>query len=115
MITNMGVFENSMDYLYRPVSYTPSRTPVDPDGKIRLVMCKDDPGYWNWIDNQGYNEGSLGLRNILAAELPDIASKVVKAADIPAAMHPGSPRITAEQRTAEMMKRFDAIQRRYRL
>ena len=27
-ITNMGVFFNSMDYLYRPVSYTPSRTKV---------------------------------------------------------------------------------------
>ena len=26
MFTNMGVFFNSMDYLYRPVSYTPSRT-----------------------------------------------------------------------------------------
>lgn len=34
--TNIGVFFNSMDYLYRPVSYTPSRTAVDSDGKVRL-------------------------------------------------------------------------------
>jgi hypothetical protein len=27
MLTNMGVFFNSMDYLYRPVSYTQSRAP----------------------------------------------------------------------------------------
>ena len=27
----MGVFWNSMDYLYRPVRYTPTRTAVDSD------------------------------------------------------------------------------------
>jgi hypothetical protein len=26
MLTNMGLFQNSMDYLYRPVSYSPART-----------------------------------------------------------------------------------------
>ena len=38
MVSNNGVFFNSMDYLYRPVSYTPSRTKVDSDGKVRLIF-----------------------------------------------------------------------------
>ena len=29
MLSMMGAFFNSMDYLYRPVSYTPARTAVD--------------------------------------------------------------------------------------
>jgi hypothetical protein len=52
MLSNMGVLFNSMDYLYRPVSYTPARTKVDADGKIRLVLSHDDPGYHNWLDTQ---------------------------------------------------------------
>ena len=115
MITTLGIFGNSLDYLYRNVSYTPSRTKVDPDGKIRLVMCRDDPGYWNWIDNQGYIEGWLVFRNILQSELPDVATKVVKTADVPRHLHPGSHKITAEERTGQLLERFHAMQRWYRL
>src|SRR5262249_49690025 len=50
MLTNMGAFWNSMDYVYRPVSYTPSRATVDGDGHVRLVMTHSDTGYHNWID-----------------------------------------------------------------
>lgn len=39
-----GVFVGSMDFLYRPVSYTPARTAVDSDGVVRLVLAHDDPG-----------------------------------------------------------------------
>jgi hypothetical protein len=35
MFTNMGTFWNSMDYLYRPVSYTPSRAAVDSDNRVQ--------------------------------------------------------------------------------
>ncbi len=115
MITCMGVFSNSMDYLYRPISYTPSRTTVDPDGKVRLVLTKNDPGYHNWIDNQGYTDGQLTFRNILAEELMDITPKVVKVAALASAMHAGSRKVTPEERTGQMMARFDAINRRYRL
>ena len=61
MLSNNGVFFNSMDYLYRPVSYTPSRTEVDSDGKVRLILCHDDPGYHNWLDTQGFVLGQPDL------------------------------------------------------
>ena len=61
----MGVFFNSMDYLYRPVSYTPSRTKVDGDGRIRLVMAHRDPGAHNWLDTQGFARGNLTYRHML--------------------------------------------------
>ncbi|MEO6715710.1 MAG: DUF1214 domain-containing protein [Novosphingobium sp.] len=115
MITSEAVFGNSMDFLYRNISFTPSRTPVDADGKIRLVLTAQDPGYWNWIDNQGYTAGALSFRNVRAAQLPDLNTTVVKVADIAGHMHPGSRKATASDRIDQLQKRFDAILRRYKL
>jgi hypothetical protein len=115
MITSEAVFGNSMDFLYRNVSFTPSRTPVDPDGHIRLVLAAIDPGYWNWIDNQAYAAGALTFRNVRASDLPAISTRLVKRADLAAQMHPGSRKATAADRTDQLQKRFDAILRRYKL
>jgi hypothetical protein len=115
MITCEGVFGNSMDYLYRPISYTPSRTVADSDGKIRFVLTKDDPGYANWIDNQGYNAGSLTFRNIMTRAMPRLDTRVVKAADLARHMPAHSRKFSAAERNAEMHRRFDAIRRRCRI
>jgi hypothetical protein len=115
MFTNMGTFWNSMDYLYRPVSYTPSRTAVDRDGKVRLVMAHGDPGYANWIDTQGFAEGFLRHSSVLSRVSPMLDTKVVKAAALAQHLPVDTKRITAGERLAEMQRRFDAIRRRYRL
>jgi hypothetical protein len=114
-ITSEAVFGNSMDFLYRNVSYAPSRTAVDPDGRIRLVLTGQDPGYWNWIDNQGYTAGALSFRNVRANALPDITSRVVKLAELAGQMHAGSRKASEADRTAQLQRRFDAILRRYKL
>jgi hypothetical protein len=113
MITSEGLFGNSMDYLYRHVSYTPSRTAVDPDGVIRLVLTAHDPGYSNWIDNQGYMSGVLTFRNIHSRHVPDLRTRVVKAADLGRHMPKDSKRSGSEERKAELWARFNAIRRRY--
>ncbi len=115
MITSEALFGNSMDYLYRHVSYTPSRTAVDADGKIRLVLSASDPGFANWIDNQAYTSGVLTFRNVGTRHAPEFRTKVVKAADVARHMPPDSPRRTPQERTTELHERFDAIRRRYRL
>jgi hypothetical protein len=113
MLTNEGVFGYSMDYLYRHVSYTPSRTAVDADGKIRLVLTAEDPGYANWIDNQGYTAGMLTFRNVHSRSAPELKTKVVKAADLAKHMPADASRSGPEERKAELWARFDAIRRRY--
>jgi len=115
MFTNMGTFWNSMDFLYRPVSYTPSRAAVDADNRVRLVMTHADPGYHNWIDTQGFEEGYLTYRNVLSRSFPPIETKLVKLRDL--ARHlPGDSRcVTADERARQMHQRFDAIRRRYRI
>lgn len=113
MVSNNGVFFNSMDYLYRPVSYTPSRTKVDPDGKIRLILCHDDPGYHNWLDTQGFVRGNLTYRNLMSTAETTFRTQLVKRADLAKALPPESAKVTREERVAQMRARFDAIRRRY--
>lgn len=113
--TNMGQFMNSMDYLYRPVSYSPARSKVDADGRVRFVMTHRDPGYHNWIDTQGFEVGNLTHRTLLSTEEVQIDTRLVKLDDLDAAMHPTSAKCTKEERVAQMWARYHSIRRRYAL
>jgi hypothetical protein len=113
--TNMGLFMTSMDYLYRPVSYSPARSKVDGDGKVRFVLTHADPGYHNWIDTQGFAAGNLTHRTLLSTEEVHIDTRLVKLADLEAAMHPSSARCTPAERVAQMWARFHSIRRRYEM
>jgi hypothetical protein len=114
-LTNMGVFMNSMDFLYRPVSYSPARSTVDPDGQVRFVLAHDDPGYHNWIDTQQFVRGNLTYRNLLSDKETPITTRLVKRAELAEAMHPKSARCTREERAEQLRQRFHAIRRRYGL
>lgn len=115
MLTNMGVFCNSMDYLYRPVSYTPSRTAVDDDGRIRMILCHDDPSFHNWIDTQGFTRGNLTYRHMLAGRPAPLATRLVKRAALAEELPATSTLVTPEQRSAQLWARFNGIRQRYGL
>ena len=107
----MGTFWNSMDYLYRPVSYTPSRTAVDSDGRVRLVMAHEDPGCHNWIDTQGFEEGYLTYRNVQSRTFPPIETKVVRHDELgcaPAGGLPAGRRRRARRADARTLRRDPA-------
>ncbi|ORV81140.1 DUF1214 domain-containing protein [Mycolicibacterium iranicum] len=112
-LTNMGVFFNSMDFLYRPVSYTPSRTLVDDDGKVRLILAHTDPGFHNWIDTQGFERGNLTYRHMLEGSPAVLDTRVVKHSALAEVLPIDTAVVTAEERTAQMWVRFNAILRRY--
>jgi hypothetical protein len=113
MLTNMGVFFNSMDFLYRPVSYTPSRTKVDSDGKVRIIMTPDDPGYHNWMDTQGFERGNVTYRHMLEGRPVALSARLVKRAELADALPPDTATVTAAERVAQMWARFNGIRQRY--
>ena len=115
MVSNNGVFFNSMDYLYRPVSYTPSRTAVDGDGRIRLILCHRDPGYHNWLDTQQFTRGNLTYLSLLSTHAATFRTERVKVAELSAALPADSTRVSPEQRVDQLRTRFHAIRRRYPL
>jgi hypothetical protein len=115
MFTNMGAFCTSMDFLYRPVSYTPSRSKVDADGKIRLVLAHDDPGLHNWVDTQGFERGHLTYRHMLEGAPVPLATRLVKREALDKELPADTARVTPAERTAMMMERYNGILQRYKL
>ena len=115
MLTNMGAFFTSMDFLFRPVSYTPSRTVVDGDGKIRLILAHADPGFHNWIDTQRFERGNLTYRHMLDGQPAALTTRLVKHADLPNELPATTARITSDERTAQMWERFNGIHNRFPL
>lgn len=115
MLTNMGAFFTSMDYLYRQVSYTPARSRVDSDGIVRIVLTRDDPGYHNWMDTQGFTRGNVTYRHMLGGQPAVLSTRLVAREELAAALPPDTATVTPEQRTAQLWERFTGIRRRYRL
>ena len=115
MFTNQGVFFNSMDFIYRPVSYTTSRTKVDRDGKVRLIMCHDDPGYHNWLDTQGFEQGNVTYRHFLSDEPTHLRTQVIKRDQLESTLPPGTAKVTAEERVRQLWDRFNGIRQRFLL
>ncbi|WP_372809743.1 hypothetical protein [Litorivivens sp.] len=113
MAAQMGVFFNSMDFWYRPVSYTPARTVVDSDGKVRLIISHRDPGYHNWLDTQGFVRGNLCYRNLLSTAATDFETRVVACNALPDVMPQDSIQVTPQERQLQMQTRFDSIRQRY--
>jgi hypothetical protein len=111
----MGAFFNSMDYLYRPVSYTPSRTRIDTDGKVRLILCQNDPGYHNWLDTQGFERGNLTYRNLLSEASTSFTTRLVKRDALARALPTDTATTSPEERIAQMHARFEGICQRYKL
>lgn len=108
-----GVFVGSMDFLHRPVSYTPARTKVDGDGVVRLVIAHDDPGVHNWLDTQGFSDGNLTYRNLMSQSPASFATRLVKRADLDAALPDDTVRVSAGERAAMLLERYRAIKLRY--
>jgi hypothetical protein len=115
MLTNMGVFFTSMDYLYRPVSYTPGRTAVDADGRIRIVVAHDDPGYQNWLDTQGFERGNITYRHMLDGTPVPLATTVVPRRRLHEVLPADTATVDRGERVAQMLARHDGIRRRYAL
>ncbi len=114
MLSSTGVFFNSLDYLYRPVSYTPGRTVVDSDNVIRLILSHTDPGYHNWLDTQGFQRGNITYRSLLSSGSTDFHTRLVKSGELSSALPADTARVSQQQRIEQMKARFEGVRRRYR-
>ena len=108
-----GVFVGSMDFLYRPVSYTPARTVVDGDGVVRFVIAHDDPGVHNWLDTQGFSRGNLTYRNLMSRHPATFRTHLVKRPELIDALPLDTVTVTPEQRGVQLLQRFRSIKLRY--
>jgi hypothetical protein len=108
-----GVFMGSLDFLHRPVSYTPARTATGADNVVRLVIAHDDPGVANWLDTQGFGHGNLTYRNLLSQNPAAFRTRLVKRDALLSALPADTPMVTPTQRETERLRRYRSIKRRY--
>ncbi|WP_232492488.1 hypothetical protein [Novosphingobium kaempferiae] len=108
-----GAFVGSMDFLHRPVSYTPARTRIDSDGVVRLVLAHDDPGIHNWLDTQGFSDGNLTYRNLLTQDAARFRTRVVPRDRLMEYLPADTAIVTPTERATMRIERYRAIKRRY--
>jgi hypothetical protein len=103
------VWSRSLDFAHYQTDINFHHARMDDDGVFRAVVSARDPGYANWLDNRGRNEGTLVFRNYRSMTAPVPTTRKVKFSEIEAAMHGSSAKITAEQRAADLAHRREGF------
>jgi hypothetical protein len=52
----------SLDYINHQTSLNGTQAQSDPDGKIRIVVSRENPGVTNWVETLGHRKGYLQFR-----------------------------------------------------
>ena len=73
----------SGDFRHHKVGISNRQVVKDADGSFRIYAAADDPGTVNWISTQGYANGQILIRTLLADPLMEATFKVIKERDIP--------------------------------
>ena len=103
----------SLEFGTRQSSLNGHWAELDPDGVFRGVIAQRDPGVPNWLDAEGCTRGTLAVRFLLADAAPKPVLRKLPLADLDAALHPRTRRITPVERSAVLARRDAALQRRY--
>ena len=72
----------SLDYRFLKVTVNQSSAHLEPGGRLIMVVAAQDPGFGNWLDTAGHEEGTALLRWAGATDHPLPTAKVVKLSDI---------------------------------
>jgi hypothetical protein len=104
------VWSRPLDVTHHQTDLNMVRAAIDPDGRVRVVLCLTDPGYANWLDPCGHRTGTLVVRNYRARDdtVPPTL-RVVPLADLAAALPEGAARRTPEERRRDLEHRRAGI------
>jgi Protein of unknown function (DUF1214) len=73
----------SGDFRHFKVGISNRQVAKDADESFRIYAAAEDPGTTNWISTQGYENGQILIRTLLADPAMEATFKVIKLADIP--------------------------------
>jgi len=95
----------SMDFVNHQCSLNGRQITVDADGKFRIVVAHQDPGYANWLDTCGHTTGLVQYRWIWTRDNPATTARIVPFDSLAAVLPPDSRRIDADARRAVIAQR----------
>lgn len=113
-ISTCDIWGQNNDFIYHQASLSSFQSVSDADGKIRLVVCKCDPGVPNWLDTVGLSAGALMWRWYWGNRMASPQTRVVKLADLRQHLPAATGQVGKDERQAELRQRRRAVLRRYR-
>ncbi len=72
----------SGDFRHHQVGINNRQVKLADDGSFRIYACHENPGADNWISTQGYENGHILIRTLLADPLMEATFSVVKLSEI---------------------------------
>lgn len=111
LILTNGIYETT-DWYNNHASLNGHQSPVDSDGKWRVVVSARDPGVANWLDTSGYPVGMIQGRWTHCSSNPVPSITVVPLADLAAHLPADVARVTPEQRDEITRARRQAAMQR---
>lgn len=113
-IQMLDPFYGAMDCTFHQSSLNHSQARVDRDGKVRFVVCREDPGIHNWLATGHWNSGAMMHRWHSASSFPHPEVKKIKAPEIRDHLPADTPVITTEERAESLSRRIRQYQGRRR-
>jgi len=104
---------NSLEFPFRQCAVNSDLGARDRDGKLRIVVCDEDPGVVNWLDKNGYGKVQLRCRWIGSGH-PTIRTKVVPLRELRDHLPADTATISPQEREAMLRKRSIGAQMRRR-
>ena len=103
----------SLEYIHRTGSINGDQAIADPDGLYRIVVAPSDPGYANWLDTGGREEGAMMYRflNSLNAPVPLVLR--LSTSELQQHMPANAALISAEERTGQIALRRQHVLKRW--
>jgi len=107
-------FWESLDYACRQTSLNRHQATVDADGLLRVVIAHRDPGVPNWLDTTGLERGTLAVRLLGAATVPEPRLRAVPWTDLRRYLPAGTASVGPDERRRVLERRRAAVERRFR-
>ena len=105
----------ALEYATRITSLNHTQARISADDRVRVVVAHEDPGVPNWLDTEGRREALLTLRWFWPnGEPPEPQTRVVKLADVRAALPDDTPTVDAVGRRHEISARRHHLAWRFR-
>lgn len=101
------------DYVHHQSSLNGHQIQIDADGRARLIISKQDPGFANWLDPVGRLDGICILRWYMSDRHPIPSTQLVKIDALSRHLPSEAGRVDAKTRAAIVARRTDAVLSRY--